>query len=163
MSVFSSPRARRTPLVDKPRLLFIATFAWTLVQFLRGRKDGRFPIGAPTSGSSAEPKVEQQPMVAQQPIQTQATGPPPQQQQPPYEQYPPAQSPYQQQPPYAPPLTQSPPPEQQYAQQYPQPYPQQQQPQPYPQQQPQPYQQPELHGQNYVPPATSPPQQYHQQ
>ncbi|UNI23052.1 hypothetical protein JDV02_008895 [Purpureocillium takamizusanense] len=152
-------------------LLFIVTFVWTMVNFLRGRKDGRFPIGAPSSagaGGSAEPKVEQQPMVPQQPVQPmpqpQATQP---QQQPPYGQYPPAQSPYQQQPPYSPPQTQSPPPpEQQYAQPYPQPYPQQQQPppQPYPQQQQPPYQQPELHGQNYVPPAASPPpQQYHQQ
>ncbi|POR37837.1 Uncharacterized protein TPAR_01970 [Tolypocladium paradoxum] len=144
-------------------ILFIATFVWTLLQFLGGRKQGRFPINMGTTTTTTdnhqmEPKVEQQ-----QPLQPQATG---QYQQQPLAQHPPqpAQSPYEQQPPYSPPPqgTYSPPPQDQqaYAQYPPQQYP------------PQQYQQPqggELPGhqqQQYVPPATSspPPQQpYHQQ
>jgi len=85
-------------------LLFIATFAWTLTGFLRGRKEGRFlfdsGVGAPQT-FAMESKQDQQ-FQQQQAIQSQpaAQGQYPQQIPSPY---PPAQSPYQQQPPYSPP------------------------------------------------------------
>ncbi|KAL6863865.1 G-protein coupled receptor protein [Trichoderma novae-zelandiae] len=105
-------------------LLFIASFAWTLHSFLKGRKDGRFLFdneAAPTQQAFAmEPKQEQ----AQQQQQQQQTLIPPQNigqpnnttQYPPQGQYPqgqyppqttspypPAQSPYQPSTAYSPP------------------------------------------------------------
>ncbi|KAG6131444.1 hypothetical protein E4U12_003679 [Claviceps purpurea] len=55
-------------------LLFIATFVYTLVMFLRGRKEGRFPMGSASASSGGhgstypmEPKTEQTaPVVMQQ-------------------------------------------------------------------------------------------------
>ncbi|KAG8410882.1 hypothetical protein J3459_016911 [Metarhizium acridum] len=119
-------------------LLFIATFVWTIVMFLRGRKEGRFPIAGGSGGGNnyqMEPKAEQGASVMrpqqqqehqpyQQPIRPQQTG---EHQQSPLSQnpapapYQPAQSPYQQQPPYQPPQD-----AQQYAQ-YNQQYPSYQQ------------------------------------
>ncbi|KAK9434844.1 G-protein coupled receptor protein [Metarhizium brunneum] len=119
-------------------LMFIATFVWTIVMFLRGRKEGRFPIVGGGGGSNnyqMEPKAEQGASVTQpqqqqqyqsyqQPVQPQQTG---QHEQSPLGQnptpapYQPAQSPYQQQPPYQPPQD-----AQQYAQ-YGQQYPSYQQ------------------------------------
>ncbi|KJK85092.1 hypothetical protein H633G_11075 [Metarhizium anisopliae BRIP 53284] len=119
-------------------LMFIATFVWTIVMFLRGRKEGRFPIVGGAGGSNnyqMEPKAEQGASVMhpqqqqqyqpyQQPVQPQQTG---QHEQSPLGQnptpapYQPAQSPYQQQPPYQPPQD-----AQQYAQ-YGQTYPSYQQ------------------------------------
>ncbi|KAK2595642.1 hypothetical protein QQS21_006613 [Conoideocrella luteorostrata] len=107
-------------------LLFIATFVYTLVMFLRGRKEGRFPIGGGSSTGNAyqmEPKTEQAaPMMHQQqppqqyqqqqqqqhyqqPIQPQPTGeyqPTPLSQNPPQNGFQTAQSPYQQQTAYQP-------------------------------------------------------------
>ncbi|KFG80574.1 hypothetical protein MANI_029879 [Metarhizium anisopliae] len=123
-------------------LMFIATFVWTIVMFLRGRKEGRFPIvgggGGGSNNYQMEPKAEQGASVMhpqqtqqqqqyqpyQQPVQPQQTG---QHEQSPLGQnptpapYQPAQSPYQQQPPYQPPQD-----AQQYAQ-YGQTYPSYQQ------------------------------------
>ncbi|KND87289.1 hypothetical protein TOPH_08065 [Tolypocladium ophioglossoides CBS 100239] len=127
-------------------ILFIATFVWTLLQFLAGRKEGRFPIDMGTASTAATTTTanntyQMEPKVEQQPLQPEATG---QYQQPPQ----PVQSPYEQQPPYSPP---------QDPQAYPQ-YP----PQQYP---PQLYQQPvqqgsELSGQQQ---QQQQQQQYHQQ
>ncbi|KAF4445673.1 hypothetical protein F53441_10622 [Fusarium austroafricanum] len=116
-------------------VLFIATFAWTVVMFTRGRKEGHFAVDLSGSGApntyQMEPKAEAQPMVTPvQPVQPQgapqqyqqqpASGQyPPQQQQ----QYPPqgapgphspAQSPYQQQGAYPPPAAPYSPQDQQY-------------------------------------------------
>ncbi|ODA79214.1 hypothetical protein RJ55_04807 [Drechmeria coniospora] len=100
-------------------LLFIVTFVWTLVMFLRGRKDGRFPVVGGASSSTAH---QTQSMVEQQqkaPVEAQPTGQHP----------PPAQSPYHQQSPYSPPPpggAYSPPPQDQqqpFAQYPPQQYP----------------------------------------
>ncbi|KAG5938816.1 hypothetical protein E4U59_003569 [Claviceps monticola] len=60
-------------------LLFIVTFVYTLVMFLRGRKEGRFPMGSASASSGGhgstypmEPKTEQPaPMVMQQQQQKQ--------------------------------------------------------------------------------------------
>ncbi|KAM0197822.1 hypothetical protein ACHAPQ_006073 [Fusarium lateritium] len=165
-------------------ILFIVTFVWTLIMFLRGRKEGRFAVdtsasATPSNNYQMENKVsEAQPMTQPQPQQGQAV---PQYQQQPapgqfapqqqQQQYPPqnapspyqpAQSPYQQQGAYPPPQA-APysPQEQQFQgqQNYGQHTPQQQYQQP-PQQQ---YQQPpqtygsELSGSTPPPPATSPP------
>ncbi|KAF4973422.1 hypothetical protein FZEAL_9335, partial [Fusarium zealandicum] len=49
-------------------LLFIATFVWTLIMFLRGRKEGRFAMGTsgattPSNNYQMDPKIaESQPM-----------------------------------------------------------------------------------------------------
>ncbi|EEU48253.1 uncharacterized protein NECHADRAFT_75635 [Fusarium vanettenii 77-13-4] len=153
-------------------VLFIATFVWTLLMFLRGRKEGRFAVGSsstgtPTDNYQMENKIsEAQPMNAPpqqfqgqpQPQQFQQPAPNGQfapQQQPqfspqptpaPAYQQPPfqqPQSPYQQQGAYPPPQAPYSPQDQQQQQQQ-----QQFQGQPtygqYPQQQPQqaPYQQP---------------------
>ncbi|TWU76253.1 hypothetical protein ED733_004946 [Metarhizium rileyi] len=43
-------------------LSFIATFAWTMIMFLRGRKEGRFPVAGVSGGPNnfqMEPKPEQ--------------------------------------------------------------------------------------------------------
>lgn len=162
-------------------LLFIATFVYTLVMFLRGRKEGRFPIGSASSSGNnfqMEPKTEQgAPMMQQpqqqqqqqpqqqyqQPLHPQQTGdyqPTPLSQHPPQNGYQPAQSPYQQQPPY-----QAPPNQQAYNNQH---LPQYQQDSSYQQHV---YQGSELSGtpapqQQYAAPspATSPPpQQYYPQ
>ncbi|KAF5025640.1 hypothetical protein F66182_2246 [Fusarium sp. NRRL 66182] len=128
-------------------LLFIATFAWTLIMFLRGRKQGRFAIDTSALNNvQMETKTsEAQPVAQTQPFQ----GAPQQyQQQQQQQQYPPQnapaayqqpQSPYQQQGAYPPPPQAAPyspqdqqqfqgqqnygqyPPQQQY-QQPPQPY-----------------------------------------
>ncbi|PHH86970.1 hypothetical protein CDD83_9473 [Cordyceps sp. RAO-2017] len=104
-------------------ILFIVTFVWSLVQFLRGRKQGRFPLGAgPTAAGPTETKLKQQ-----QPQQPPAPGP--YQQQPPYSPPPQGGGAYappqqgQQQPPYgqyAPQPYEPPPPH--YPQQYQQPH-----------------------------------------
>ncbi|KAK7393914.1 hypothetical protein QQX98_013300 [Neonectria punicea] len=166
-------------------LLFIAAFVWTLLTFLRGRKEGRFALNtaapaSPSNNYQMENKVaESTPMSPQTyPSQTQPQPPPvafqenqyQQQQQQGYapqgQPYQQPQSPYQQQQGYPPPQ------EQQNFGQYP---PQQQQQQPY--QQPIQSQmtgqsQPvstaygsELDGQNSYqghPPVSPPPQQYQQ-
>ncbi|KAH8734414.1 hypothetical protein BGZ61DRAFT_124390 [Ilyonectria robusta] len=164
-------------------VLFVACFVWTLIMFLRGRKEGRFAMGSttpatPNNNYQMENKVaESTPMSPQTyPSQTQPPPPPPpmdfqdaqgQYQQPGYppqgQPYQQPQSPYQQQPAYAPPQ------DQQNFGQYP------------PQQQP--YQQPispqmtgqsqpvstvyssELDGHNQyqTPAAVSPPPQQYQQ
>ncbi|KEY74009.1 hypothetical protein S7711_02603 [Stachybotrys chartarum IBT 7711] len=124
-------------------LLFITTFAWTLVNYLRGRKEGRFPFTTastttPSTTENAyqmEPKVEQQPAggpVQPQYPQSQYSE---QYQGPPQEHYPQGQhlsqysyqhsvSPQQQQGPYPPPPQPYAPAEgqQQYTQYPPQPY-----------------------------------------
>ncbi|KAI6760529.1 hypothetical protein HG530_009389 [Fusarium avenaceum] len=156
-------------------LLFIATFVWTLVMFVRGRKDGRFPVDTsalttPSNNYQMENKVsEAQPMTQPQPQQGQAVpqyqqqpapgqfDPQQQQQYPPQSApspYQPAQSPYQQQGAYPPPQAApySPQDQQFQGQQNYGQYPPQQQ-----------YQQPpqtygsELSGSTPPPPATSPP------
>ncbi|KIL84869.1 hypothetical protein FAVG1_11739 [Fusarium avenaceum] len=156
-------------------LLFIATFVWTLVMFVRGRKEGRFPIDTsalttPSNNYQMENKVsESQPMTQPQPQQGQAVpqyqqqpapgqfDPQQQQQYPPQSApspYQPAQSPYQQQGAYPPPQAApySPQDQQFQGQQNYGQYPPQQQ-----------YQQPpqtygsELSGSTPPPPATSPP------
>ncbi|PHH61445.1 hypothetical protein CDD81_353 [Ophiocordyceps australis] len=80
-------------------IMFIATFTWTLISFLTGRKQGRFNFNMDaltatnTAGHAMEHKMDQQPpsnMAAPEQSQT----------------------PYQQQPPYMPPTAQSPPPQQ---------------------------------------------------
>ncbi|KAF9777659.1 hypothetical protein IL306_004351 [Fusarium sp. DS 682] len=115
-------------------ILFIVTFVWTLVMFLRGRKEGRFAVNIdasapPTNNYQMESKVnEAQPVV--QPVQPQ--GVPQQYQQQPtpgqfvpqqQQQYPPqgtpspyqpAQSPYQQQGAYPPPAAPYSPQDQQF-------------------------------------------------
>ncbi|GAB0132805.1 hypothetical protein EsDP_00001231 [Epichloe bromicola] len=104
-------------------LLFIATFVYTLVMFLRGRKEGRFPVGSASSTGNTyqmEPKTEQAaPVMQQQPIQPQQTGEyqPPLGQNSPQNVSPPAQSAYQQQPAYQAPQDQQP-----YNNQHPQQY-----------------------------------------
>ncbi|KAL7926271.1 hypothetical protein ACQKWADRAFT_282264 [Trichoderma austrokoningii] len=93
-------------------LLFIATFAWTLHNFLKGRKEGRFlfdnEIATPQTiametkhDTSAQQQVPLQP----QPAVVPAAQYPPQGQYPPQttNPYPPAQSPYQPQTAYSPP------------------------------------------------------------
>ncbi|KAM0297266.1 hypothetical protein ACHAPM_009799 [Fusarium culmorum] len=106
-------------------VLFIVTFVWSLVMFLRGRKQGRFAVdlSSSTNNYQMEPKTEAQVNVQAQPTpaapqyQQQQPAPgqfsPQQQQQylPQQQQYPqttpspyqPAQSPYQQQGAYPPP------------------------------------------------------------
>ncbi|KAH7155865.1 G-protein coupled receptor protein [Dactylonectria estremocensis] len=129
-------------------LIFIACFVWTLIGFLRGRKEGRFAMGStaatPNNNYQMENKVaEATPMSPQTyPSQTQPQAPPVvyqdgtqyQQQQPPVQQqqqqpvgYPPqgqpyqqTQSPYQQSPsPFQQPQGAYPPPGQQNFGQYP--------------------------------------------
>ncbi|SPJ79958.1 uncharacterized protein FTOL_08349 [Fusarium torulosum] len=157
-------------------ILFIVTFVWTLVMFLRGRKEGRFAVDTsalttPSNNYQMETKVsEAQPMTQPQPQEGQAV---PQYQQQPapgqfapqqqQQQYPPqnapspyqpAQSPYQQQGAYPPPQAApySPQDQQFQGQQTHGQYPPQQQ-----------YQQPpqtygsELSGSTPPPAATSPP------
>ncbi|KAM5369475.1 hypothetical protein ACJA88_010463 [Fusarium oxysporum] len=163
-------------------ILFIVTFVWTLVMFLRGRKEGRFAVNlaaspSPNNNYQMETKVnEGQPMVQpvqpqgvpqqqyqQQPTQGQFVPQQQQQQYPPQgtpSPYQPAQSPYQQQGAYPPPAAPYSPQDQQYQGQ-----------QNYGQYPPQQYQQPpqpqgsELDGQtNYStpPPASmSPPPQHY--
>ncbi|KAJ4266043.1 hypothetical protein NW762_004016 [Fusarium torreyae] len=141
-------------------VLFIVTFVWTLVMFLRGRKEGRFAVdtsgvATPSNNYQMENKVPEvqvaQPQGAPQQYQQQPSPGqfvPQQQQQ--HQQYPPqnapapyqqAQSPYQQQGAYPPPQAApySPQEQQQFQDQqnYGQ-YPPQQQQQQY-QQPPQPY------------------------
>lgn len=116
-------------------ILFIVTFVWTLVMFLRGRKEGRFAVNlaassSPSNNYQMETKVnEGQPMVQpvqpqgvpqqqyqQQPVQGQFV-PQQQQQYPPQgtpSPYQPAQSPYQQQGAYPPPAAPYSPQDQQY-------------------------------------------------
>ncbi|KLP05419.1 uncharacterized protein Y057_5615 [Fusarium fujikuroi] len=161
-------------------ILFIVTFVWTLVMFLRGRKEGRFAVNlaassSPSNNYQMETKVnEGQPMVQpvqpqgvpqqqyqQQPVQGQFA-PQQQQQYPPQgtpSPYQPAQSPYQQQGAYPPPAAPYSPQDQQYQGQ-----------QNFGQYPPQQYQQPqhqgsELDGQtNYSTPppaAVSPPPQHY--
>ncbi|CEF86877.1 hypothetical protein FGSG_04923 [Fusarium graminearum PH-1] len=105
-------------------VLFIVTFVWSLIMFLRGRKQGRFAIdlSGSTNNYQMEPKTEAQVNVQPQPTpvapqyqQQPAPGqfsPQQQQQYPPQQQqypqttpspYQPAQSPYQQQGAYPPP------------------------------------------------------------
>ncbi|EXA46519.1 hypothetical protein FOVG_03887 [Fusarium oxysporum f. sp. pisi HDV247] len=163
-------------------ILFIVTFVWTLVMFLRGRKEGRFAVNlaaspSPNNNYQMETKVnEGQPMVQpvqpqgvpqqqyqQQPTQGQFVPQQQQQQYPPQgtpSPYQPAQSPYQQQGASPPPAAPYSPQDQQYQGQ-----------QNYGQYPPQQYQQPpqpqgsELDGQtNYStpPPASmSPPPQHY--
>ncbi|PHH82854.1 hypothetical protein CDD82_4587 [Ophiocordyceps australis] len=78
---------------------FIATFTWTLLSFLSGRKQGRFNfnLDAVAATSSASYPMDQK--MNQQPPPTMAV---PEQ----------SQTPYQQQAPYMPPTAQSPPPQQ---------------------------------------------------
>ncbi|KAG6002447.1 hypothetical protein E4U21_003090 [Claviceps maximensis] len=57
-------------------LLFIATFVYTLVMFLRGRKEGRFPMGSVSSGTHTSTSQDASVMMTQQQQQ-----PPPQQKQ----------------------------------------------------------------------------------
>jgi hypothetical protein len=102
-------------------LLFIASFVWTLLAFLKGRKEGRFAFGSGSDEANyqATPPAEQpMAMQPQQPMQPQTTGgqyPPPAGTYPP--QYPP-QGQYQPQPP------QEAYPQQTQQAQYPQAYPQ---------------------------------------
>lgn len=153
-------------MLTLPRLLFVATFVWGMMQFFRGRKEGRFMF---SNSSSNEHQMESQPLghnatatggekiVAspqQQPVQTQNPGlyqPPvagayPPQGQYDQSQYPPGQYP---QAGYQPPVSPSP----VSAHHYQSPYPQAQ----------------ELHGQQqhgqYAPQQSYPSQQYgyHQQ
>ncbi|KAL2211391.1 hypothetical protein CC79DRAFT_1363695 [Sarocladium strictum] len=96
-------------------VLFVVTFVWTIVQFVRGRKEGRFPISSGTSttkptaatveGYQMEPKPvdpnQQQQQQAQYPVQHQTgmmqnqvpQGQYPQQGHYPQEQYPQGQYP----------------------------------------------------------------------
>ncbi|KAM5375374.1 hypothetical protein ACJZ2D_005935 [Fusarium nematophilum] len=120
-------------------LLFIATFVWTIIMFVRGRKEGRFAMSSgtatPSNNYQLESKITEAQPMAPQPQQFQ------QQQQPaPYQQAPSPfqqpQSPYQQQTAELdgqstfttpPPAATSPPPQQFQQQPYPaQAYPQQQ-------------------------------------
>ncbi|RSM18751.1 hypothetical protein CDV31_002471 [Fusarium ambrosium] len=150
-------------------VLFIATFVWTLLMFLRGRKEGRFAVGSsgtgtPTNNYQMETKIsEAQPMNAppqqfqgqpqqfqqpapngqfapqQQPQFSPQPTPAPAYQQPPFQQ---PQSPYEQQGAYPPPQAPYSPQDQQQQQQQFQGQPTYGQ---FPQQQPQqqaPYQQP---------------------
>ncbi|KAJ4012065.1 hypothetical protein NW752_004459 [Fusarium irregulare] len=100
-------------------VFFIVTFVWTLVMYIRGRKQGRFAVdlSGPTNNYQMEPKTEAQVNVQPQPVQAapqyqQQAAPgqyAPQQQQQQYppqpttSPYQPAQSPYQQQGAYPPP------------------------------------------------------------
>ncbi|KAL6702061.1 hypothetical protein J3F84DRAFT_23291 [Trichoderma pleuroticola] len=99
-------------------LLFIATFVWTLISFLQGRKAGRFLFdneSAPVQTIAMEPKQDQQTQQQQTLIPPQGVAQPnaqyppqgqyPQDQYPPQpvSPYPPAQSPYQPQTAYSPP------------------------------------------------------------
>ncbi|GFP56828.1 hypothetical protein ACSS6W_004653 [Trichoderma asperelloides] len=98
-------------------LLFIATFAWTLHYFLKGRKEGRFLFDneAVTPQTIAMETKQDNQAQQQAPLQPQPTGQPaaqyppqdqyPQGQYPPQttSPYPPAQSPYQPQTAYSPP------------------------------------------------------------
>ncbi|KAG5980290.1 hypothetical protein E4U43_006757, partial [Claviceps pusilla] len=59
-------------------LLFIVTFVYTLVMFLRGRKQGRFPIGSTGSGSHTPPSQDTSVMMMQQQQQQQQQQPQPQ-------------------------------------------------------------------------------------
>ncbi|EHK39739.1 uncharacterized protein TrAtP1_006745 [Trichoderma atroviride] len=102
-------------------LLFIATFAWTLHNFLKGRKEGRFLFDNETAtpqtiametkhDTQAQQQAQQQTPLQPQPAAHQTAQYPPQEQ---YQQgqyppqttspYPPAQSPYQPQATYSPP------------------------------------------------------------
>jgi len=58
-------------------LLFVATFAWTMTMFFRGRKEGRFMFGAKSDDHQME---NQQPFVQQQVVQPEKTEPHQQQQ-----------------------------------------------------------------------------------
>ncbi|KAH7156664.1 hypothetical protein EDB81DRAFT_397774 [Dactylonectria macrodidyma] len=128
-------------------LIFIACFVWTLLGFLRGRKEGRFAMGSttatPNNNYQMENKVaEATPMSPQSyPSQTQPQAPPVAYQDTQYQQqqpggYPPQGQPYQQPPtPFQQQQGAYPPPDQQNFGQYP------------PQQQQQPIQ-PQMTGQN---------------
>ena len=55
---FPSPFDRLSKLIVH-RILFIVTFVWTVVQFVKGRKEGRFPITSDsTTGPAATPATE---------------------------------------------------------------------------------------------------------
>ncbi|KAF5234135.1 hypothetical protein FAUST_7786 [Fusarium austroamericanum] len=144
-------------------VLFIVTFVWSLVMFLRGRKQGRFAVdlSGPTNNYQMEPKTEAQVNVQPQPT---PAAPQYQQQQPAPGQF----SPQQQQQQYPPQQQQQyPPQQQQYPQTTPSPYqpaqsPYQQQgayPPPVSPYDPQQGQQQFEGQQNY---AQYPPQQYHE-
>ncbi|KAM4068046.1 membrane-associating domain-containing protein [Hirsutella rhossiliensis] len=146
-------------------ILFIVTFVWTLVHFLKGRKQGRFPLSTGSTATAEtnqmDPKVEQQQQyqtpIQQPQVHGQYQQPTPTQSPPPQ----PAQSPYQQQPPFSPPPAGTYPPTQGQQQQQ---HPYRQYPQ-YSQPQPQAYQQPVQPVQPVGSelPAQQPPQTYQHQ
>ncbi|KAJ2982057.1 hypothetical protein NQ176_g1642 [Zarea fungicola] len=125
---------------------FIATLVWTIMNFLKGRKEGRFALGSASTVTADHNIEEQKAQAQQQQSQSAAQQQPVQlQEHQPYSQYPPQTGQPQQQQPYQQYPQQPQPQQQQTYEQYPQhpTQPQQQQPyQQYPQQPTQPQQQP---------------------